>query len=84
MQTWAAIMPHLLSLDLLVVLDAERIVRRKSVHLVGRKLGTRAQQRQCLIIPELRSFKTYVKPLISLNSVVILPPCSVTCFLALQ
>lgn len=27
---------------------------------------------------------TYVKPLMSLNSVVILPPWSVTCFLALE
>ena len=31
---------------------------------------------------ELRNAGTYVKPLIRVNSLVILPPCSVTCFFA--
>ena len=75
----------LLGSDLAIVLDVDVVVRRKAVDLVLGELGTVGPSvvgafvgRQVVLAEE-----AYVKPLISLNSVVILPPWSVTCFLAL-
>jgi hypothetical protein len=71
--------------DLAIVLDVDVVVRRKGVDLVLGELGTvgpsvsGAFAGRHIVLAE----EAYVKPLISLNSVVILPPWSVTCFLAL-
>jgi hypothetical protein len=75
----------LLGSDLAIVLNVDVVVGRKAVDLVLGEL--------CAIEPSVvdtlmyrlsvLAEEAYVKPLISLNSVVILPPWSVTCFLAL-
>ena len=73
----------LLGGDLAVVLDVDVLVGGQSVDLVFGERGT--------VFVSLRSIDdqvstwewTYVKPLTSLNSCSILPPWSVTCFLAL-
>ena len=66
----------LLGSDLAIVLDVDVVVRRKCVDLVlgefgavGPSVGGTFLGRQVVLAEE-----TYVKPLISLNSVVILPP----------
>lgn len=72
----------LLGSDLSVVLDVDVVVGRKGVYLVLGELGTAKKQSAAVQTSQVCE-GTDVKPLISLNSVVILPPWSVTCFLAL-
>jgi hypothetical protein len=75
----------LLGSDLAIVLDVDVVVGRKAVDLVLGELGAMKPSVVCTLMERLSVLEeeAYVKPLISLNSVVILPPWSVTCFLAL-
>lgn len=74
----------LLGSDLAVVLNVDVVVGRKGVDLVLGELSAMSCQSSLVHRQVDQVEYAYVKPLISLNSVVILPPCSVTCFLALQ
>ena len=74
----------LLRLDLLVCFDVEMLVGLQRVDLVFGELGTRRESVSTVVAGASGSaWSTYVKPLISLNSLTILPPWSVTCFFAL-
>lgn len=61
----------LLSLDFRVILNTDMLVRLQSMDLIRREFGT------VLVVSglsEIQTWSTYVKPLISLNSLTILPP----------
>lgn len=80
---------YLLSLDHLVCLDVDVVVGFKGVDLVLWELGAVEDESALAFWREDggstgQVLDTYVKPLMSLNSVVIFPPWSVTCFLALS
>lgn len=72
---------RLLSLDLGVGLDSNVVVALEGVDFVRGEVGT-ARIRQLSVHDGREAVKPYVKPLIRVNSLVILPPWSVTFFFA--
>lgn len=72
----------LLRLHLAIVLDINVFVACQTVDLVCWELGAVDGFLSASDLLGSRRSVTYEKPFTSLNSLVILPPCSVTCFLA--
>jgi hypothetical protein len=73
---------RLLGVDLRVGFDGDVIVGRERVDLVFGELGTSRLDVNICRGVDRSQMETYVKPLIRVNSLVILPPWSVTCFFA--